>query len=167
MRPAGGLPHARPSRAWDGRAHSLNARDMDAISIVAMLVIAFLVGHTIGATSKKKSKPEDEAPDIEQNDRKWEINEERLNKLRAEITQALKEKGVYRFDSKTDKGYEGLYLNDGELYELLKPFLRKGYFVQSHTDMFIHLNEYFKVSKHRGSYSGIWGVTEEDLAYVL
>nr|DAS84151.1 MAG TPA: Organic solute transporter subunit beta protein [Caudoviricetes sp.] len=141
---------------------------MYAISIVAMLVIAFLVGRTIGATSnKKKSKPEDEAPDIEQNDRKWEINEERLNKLRAEITQALKEKGVYRFDSKTDKGYEGLYLNDGELYELLKPFLRKGYFVKSHTDRFIHLNKYFKVSKHRGSYSEIWGVTEADLEHVL
>ena len=42
-------------------AHSLNARDMDAIAIVAMLVIAFLVGHTIGATSnKKKRKPVDE-----------------------------------------------------------------------------------------------------------
>ena len=59
-----------------------------------MLVIAFLVGHTIGATSNKtKRKPADEAPDIEQNDRKWEVNEERLNKLRDEITQALKEKG--------------------------------------------------------------------------
>ena len=162
------MPHARPSRAWDGRAHSLNARDMDAISIVAMLVIAFLIGHTIGATSnKKKRKPEDEAPDIEQNDRKWEINEERLNKLRAEITQALKEKGVYRFDSKTDKGYEGLSLNDGELYELLKPFLRKGYFVERHIYRFIHLNDYFEVSKHRGSYSEIWGVTEADLEHVL
>ena len=141
---------------------------MDAISIVAMLVIAFLVGHTIGATSnKKKSKPEYEAPNIEQNDRKWEINEERLNKLRAEITQALKEKGEYMFDSKTDKGYEGLRLNDGELYELLKPFLRKGYFVERHTDRFIHLNSYFEVSKHRGCYSGIWGVTEADLEHVL
>jgi hypothetical protein len=141
---------------------------MDAIAIVAMLVIAFLVGHTIGATSNKtKRKPADEAPDIEQNDRKWEVNEERLNKLRAEITQALKEKGEYRFDSNTDKGYEGLYLNDGELYELLKPFLRKGYFVERHTDRFIHLNNYFEVSKHRGSYSGIWGITEEDLAHVL
>lgn len=141
---------------------------MDAISIVAMLVIAFLIGHTIGATSnKKKRKPEDEAPDIEQNDRKWEINEERLNKLRAEITQALKEKGVYRFDSKTDKGYEGLSLNDGELYELLKPFLRKGYFVERHIYRFIHLNDYFEVSKHRGSYSEIWGVTEADLEHVL
>ena len=148
--------------------HSTNAIDMYAISIVAMLVIAFLVGRTIGATSnKKKSKPEDEAPDIEQNDRKWEINEERLKKLRAEITQAIKETGEYIFDSETDKGYEGLYLNDGELYELLKPFLRKGYFVERHTDRFIHLNSYFEVSKHRGSYSGIWGVTEEDLAYVL
>lgn len=141
---------------------------MDAIAIVAMLVIAFLVGHTIGATSnKKKRKPADEAPDIEQNDRKWEINEDRLKKLRAEITQSLKEKGVHRFDSKTDKGYEGLRLNDGELYELLKHFLRKGYFVKRHTDRFIDLNNYFKVSKHRGSYSGIWGVTEEDLAHVL
>lgn len=141
---------------------------MDAIAIVAMLVIAFLVGYTIGATSnKKKSKPEDEAPDIEQNDRKWEINEERLKKLRAEITQAIKETGEYIFDSETDKGYEGLYLNDGELYELLKPFLRKGYFVDRHTDRFIHLNDYFEVSKHRGSYSEIWGVTEADLAYVL
>ena len=127
-----------------------------------MLVIAFLAGHTIGATSNKK-KPADEAPDIEQNDRKWE----RLNKLRAEITQALKEEGVYRFDSKTDKGYEGLYLNDGELYELLKPFLRKGYFVKRHTDRFIHLNSYFRVSKHKGSYSEIWGVTEADLEHVL
>ena len=141
---------------------------MYAISIVAMLVIAFLVGRTIGATSnKKKRKPADEAPDIEQNDRKWEINEERLKKLRAEITQALKENGVYRFNSETDKGYEGLYLNDGELYELLKPFLRKGYFVESHTDRFICLNKYFKVSKHRGSYSEIWGVTEADLEHVL
>lgn len=140
---------------------------MDAIAIVAMLVIAFLIGHTIGATSKKKRKPADEAPDIEQNDRRWKINEERLKKLRAEITQALKEKGVYRFDRKTDKGYEGISLNDGELYELLKPFLRKGYFVNSHTDRFIHLNDYFKVSKHRGGYSGIWGVTEADLEHVL
>jgi hypothetical protein len=141
---------------------------MDAIAIVAMLVIAFLIGHTIGATSnKKKRKPADEAPDIEKNDRKWEINEERLKKLRAEITQALKEKGKYRFDSKTDKGYEGLRLNDGELYELLKPFLRKGYFVKSHTDRFINLNNYFEVSKHRGSYSEIWGVTEADLEHVL
>lgn len=141
---------------------------MDAIAIVAMLVIAFLVGNIIGAASnKKKKKPADEAPDIEQNDRKWEINEERLKKLRAEISQALKEKGVYRFDRKTDKGYEGISLNDGELYELLKPFLRKGYFVDSHTDRFIHLNDYFKVSKHRGSYSEIWGVTEADLEHVL
>lgn len=149
-------------------AHSLNARDMDAIAIVAMLVIAFLVGHTIGATSnKKKRKLADEAPDIERNDRKWEINEERLKKLRAEITQALKEKGEYRFDSKTDKGYEGLCLNDGELYELLKPFLRNGYFVERHIYRFIHLNDYFEVSKHRGSYSEIWGVTEADLEHVL
>jgi hypothetical protein len=141
---------------------------MDAIAIVAMLVIAFLVGHTIGATSnKKKRKPADEDPDIEQNDRKWEINEERLKKLRAEITQAIKEKGEYMFDRKTDKGYEGLRLNDGELYELLKPFLRKGYFVDRHTDRFIHLNDYFEVSKHRGSYSEIWGVTEADLEHVL
>lgn len=140
---------------------------MDAIAIVAMLVIAVLVGHTIGATSKKKRKPADEAPDIEQNDRKWEINEERLKKLRAEITQALKEKGEYRFDSKTDKGYEGLCLNDGELYELLKPFLRNGYFVERHIYRFIHLNDYFEVSKHRGSYSEIWGVTEADLEHVL
>ena len=132
-----------------------------------MLVIAFLVGNIIGAISTKKRKPEDEASDIEKNDRKWEVNEERLKKLRAEITQALKENGVYRFNCETDKGYEGLYLNDGELYELLKPFLRKGYFVESHTDRFICLNKYFKVSKHRGSYSGIWGVTEEDLAHVL
>lgn len=162
------MPHARPSRAWDGGAHSINARDMDAIAIVAMLVIAFLVGHTIGATSnKKKRKPADEAPDIEQNDRKWEINEERLKKLRAEITQALKEDGEYSFDSETDKGYEGLNLNDGELYELLKPFLRKGYFVDRHTDRFTLLNEYFEVSKHRGSYSEIWGVTEADLEHVL
>ena len=72
-----------------------------------MLVIAFLVGNIIGAISTKKRKPEDEAPDIEQNDRKWEINEERLKKLRAEISQALKENGEYVFDSKTDKGYEG------------------------------------------------------------
>lgn len=132
-----------------------------------MLVIAFLVGNIIGAISTKKRKPEDEAPDIEQNDRKWEINEERLKKLRAEISQALKENGEYVFDSKTDKGYEGRRLNDGELYELLKPFLRKGYFVESHTDRFINLNNYFEVSKHRGSYSGIWGVTEADLEHVL
>lgn len=133
-----------------------------------MLVIAFIVGHTIGATSnKKKSKPADEAPDIEKNDRKWEVNEERLKKLRAEITQVLKEEGEYRFDSKTDKGYEGLSLNDGELYELLKPFLRKGYFVERHIYRFIHLNDYFEVSKHRGSYSEIWGVTEADLEHVL
>lgn len=144
-----------------------NARDMDAIAIVAMLVIAFLVGHTMGETSNKKREPADEAPDIEQNDRKWEVNEERLNKLRAEITQALKEKGEYRFDSKTDNGYEGLCLNDGELYELLKPFLRKGYFVERHIYRFIHLNDYFEVSKHRGSYSEIWGVTEADLEHVL
>lgn len=140
---------------------------MDAIAIVAMLVIAFLVGNIIGAISTKKRKPEDEASDIEKNDRKWEVNEERLKKLRAEITQALKEEGEYRFDSKTDKGYEGLRLNDGELYELLKPFLRKGYFVESHTDRFINLNNYFEVSKHRGHYSEIWGITEADLEHVL
>lgn len=162
------LPCYTPPWGDQCGAHSNKARYMDAIAIVAMLVIAFIVGHTIGATSnKKKRKPADEAPDIEQNDRKWEINEERLKKLRAEITQALKENGEYMFDSETDKGYEGLCLNDGELYDLLKPFLRKGYFVERHTDRFIHLNDYFEVSKHRGSYSEIWGVTEADLEHVL
>ena len=141
---------------------------MDAIAIVAMLVIAFLVGHTIGATSnKKKRKPADEATDIEQNDRKWEINEDKVRKLRVEIIQELKQKGKYKFDSGKGKRHEGLHLNDGELYELLSPFLRKGYFVLRSEFWFIYPNQYFEIKKHRGSYSSIWFVTEDELEHQL
>ena len=139
---------------------------MDLLAMIGIPLIAFILGVFV-AKKAKKSKEVDGYLDIEKNDRKWKINEERIKKLRAEITQALKEKGKYTFKSKTDKGYEGIYLNDGELYELLKPFLRKGYFVKKSTDRFTLLNEYFKISKHRGSYSDLWGVTEEDLEYQL
>lgn len=141
---------------------------MDAIAIVAMLVIAFLVVHTIGATSNKKNrKPADEATDIEQNDRKWEINEDKVRKLRVEIIQELKQKGKYKFDSGKGKRDEGLHLNDGELYELLSPFLRKGYFVLRSEFWFIYPNQYFEIKKHRGSYSSIWFVTEDELEHQL
>ena len=145
-----------------------NTRDMDAIAIVAMLVIAFLVCHTIGATSNKKNrKPAYEAPDIEQNDRKWESNEDKVRKLRAEIIQELKQNGRYKFDSSKGKRHEGLHLNDGELYELLSPFLRKGYFVLRSEFWFIYPNQYFEIKKHRGSYSSIWFVTEDELEHQL
>ena len=141
---------------------------MDAIAIVAMLVIAVLVGHTIGAASNKKNrKPADEAPDIERNDRKWEINEDKVRKLRVEIIQELKESGRYEFDSSKGQRHEGLDLNDGELYELLSPFLRKGYFVLRSTFWFIYPNQYFEIKKHRGSYSSIWFVTEDELEHQL
>ena len=141
---------------------------MDSIAIVAMLVIALLVGHTIGATSKKKkSKPADEATDIEQNDRRWEINEDKVRKLRAEIIQELKQKGKYKFDSRKGESHEGLNLNNGELYELLSPFLRKGYFVLRSVFWFIYPNQYFEIKKHRGSYSSIWFVTEDELEHQL
>nr|DAW80438.1 MAG TPA: hypothetical protein [Caudoviricetes sp.] len=140
---------------------------MDAIAIVAMLVIAFLVGHTIRATSTKKRKPADEAPDIEKNDRKWEINKDKIEKLRAEIIQELKQNGRYEFDSSKGKRHEGLHLNNGELYELLSPFLRKGYFVLRSEFWFIYPNQYFEIKKHRGSYSSIWFVTEDELEHQL
>ena len=134
--------------------------------MLGISLIAFILGVFV-AKKGKKSKEVDGDLDIEKNDRKWEINEERIKKLRAEIAQALKEEGEYTFNNKTDKGYEGIYLNDGELYELLKPFLRKGYFVEKSTDRFTLLNEYFEISKHRGSHSALWGVTEKDLEYQL
>lgn len=141
---------------------------MDAIAIVAMLVIAFLVGHTIGATSNKKNrKPADEATDIEQNDRKWEINEDKVRKLRVEIIQELKQNGRYKFDSRKGERHEGLHLNNGELYELLSPFLRKGYFVLRSEFWFIYPKQYFEIKKHRGSYSSIWFVTEDELEHQL
>ena len=138
---------------------------MELLVMLGIFLVAFILGAFVA--KKEKTKEVDGDLDIEKNDRKWKINEERIKKLRAEITQALKEKGKYTFKSKTDKGYEGIYLNDGELYELLRPFLRKGYFVKKSTDRFTLLNEYFKISKHRGSYSDLWGVTEEDLEHQL
>lgn len=134
--------------------------------MLGISLIAFILGVFV-AKKGEKPKEVDVDLDIEKNDRKWEINEERIKKLRAEITQALKEEGEYTFNCKTDKGYEGRSLNGGELYELLKPFLRKGYFVRSSANRFKLLSEYFEISKHRGRRSALWGVTEEDLEYQL
>ena len=138
---------------------------MELLVMLGIFFVAFILGAFVA--KKEKTKEVEGDLDIEKNDRKWEINEERIKKLRAEIAQALKEEGEYTFNEKTDKGYEGHSLNDGELYVLLKPFLRKGYFVESSTNRFTLLNEYFEVSKHRGSHSALWGVTEEDLEHQL
>lgn len=134
--------------------------------MLAIPLIAFTLGMLLAKTGEKPKEVDGDL-DIEKNDRKWEINEERIKKLRAEIAQALKEEGEYTFNHKTDKGYEGRSLNDGELYELLKPFLRKGYFVKESADRFTLLSEYFEISKHRGRHSALWGVTEEDLEHRL
>ena len=142
---------------------------MDAISLFVGLCIGIAVSIiAITKVSRKDTSTTiDHDADIEKNDRKWEINKEKIEKLRAEIVQELKQNGRYKFDSRKEQRHEGLHLNDGELYELLSPFLRKGYFVLRSEFWFIYPNQYFEIKKHRGSYSSIWFVTEDELEHQL
>ena len=59
--------------------------------MLGIFLVAFILGAFVA--KKEKTKEVDGDLDIEKNDRKWEINEERIKKLRAEIAQALKEEG--------------------------------------------------------------------------
>ena len=146
----------------------MNASEtIDLLTLICLVLLAWAVIATVILLEEKRKKSDeteaygDMTPkEIPENDRKWKIRTELVERIRAEIVNCLITSGGCWINTEADG--KNLLLTHGEAHALLMPFLQKGYFayIGSNGSNICGLTR-FGVVKHRLPYKNELEITEE------
>lgn len=146
----------------------MNASEtIDLLTLTCLGLLAWAVIATVILLERKGKKADeteaygDMTPkEIPENDRKWEIRTELIERIRAEIINCLITSGGCWINTEADG--KNLLLNHGEAHALLMPFLQKGYFayIGSNGSNVCGLTR-FGVVKHRLPHKNELEITQE------
>lgn len=110
----------------------------------------------------KKDEQDQEAPvEIPENDKNWHLRTDLIEQTKRALVEQLKNKPSCYVSME----YEGSFLTRGEVYEILMPFLKKGYFAyRGAEDDSGRKVKSFIVTKHRSPGRSELEITEELLS---
>ena len=110
----------------------------------------------------KKDEQDQEAPvEIPENDKNWHLRTDLIEQTKRALVEQLKNKPSCYVSME----HEGSFLTRGEVYEILMPFLKKGYFAyRGAEDDRGRKVKSFIVTKHRSPGRGELEITEELLS---
>lgn len=110
----------------------------------------------------RQSKDEEVAPVVvPENDRDWHLRPDLIERIKSGLVDRLKEYPSCNVKMCSDDGSQP-GITHGEAYEILMPFLQKGYFAYQDTMGYgADRVTRFKISKHRFTGSNALEITEE------
>lgn len=132
-------------------------------TIVILLVFGVLLAGSIEPIrmelKSKRDEKDQEAPvEIPENDKNWHLRTDLIEQTKRALVDQLKNKPSCYVSME----YEGSFLTRGEVYEILMPFLKKGYFAyRGAEDDSGRKVKSFIVTKHRSPGRDELEITEE------
>lgn len=135
---------------------------MTAIVIILLCVVLLAGSIANDKMMALKSKRDEQDPgvpvEIPENDKNWHLRTDLIEQTKRSLVEQLRTSPSCWVSMK----YEGSFLTRGEVYEILMPFLKKGYFAYRGTeDDSGRKVESFIVTKHRSPGRGELEITEE------